>query len=281
MRKLGALASLMCIGVWAALALVAPAASAAERAPGQSHPAPSAAARPGHSKDPAQLAKTAKTDQPAQTAQAPKAPTATEAATATEALKGAKAVKGAKPAKADKTAKGAKAARTNTAGKPATKAPTAAPKSPNGAAKAGPTPGAASTSTGIGSDLAAALGSGGRLQLSGPLGAGPYTDTMAVVSGPDAAQPGTAPGGIRTPRPQPAVGNHTHPATRRVAGKPLAKVAGPWQGVSLKAASNLWVPIFFGLAVALFIVLQALVDRRDPKVSRAPERGDDDTIGFR
>ena len=35
-----------------------------------------------------------------------------------------------------------------------------------------------------------------------------------------------------------------------------------------------------GLAVALFILLQSLIDRRDPKVSRAPERGDDDTVGF-
>jgi hypothetical protein len=55
---------------------------------------------------------------------------------------------------------------------------------------------------------------------------------------------------------------------------------GPWPGVSLKAATRLTVPILFAAAVALFLLLQAFVDRRDPKVSRAPERGDDESVGF-
>lgn len=53
-----------------------------------------------------------------------------------------------------------------------------------------------------------------------------------------------------------------------------------WKGLSLQAATNLKVPIAFALAVALFVALQALIDRRDPKISRAPEHGDDDTVGF-
>jgi hypothetical protein len=55
---------------------------------------------------------------------------------------------------------------------------------------------------------------------------------------------------------------------------------GGWQGVSLKAATSLRVPIVFGAVVALFVLIQALIDRRDPKLSRAPERGEDDTVGF-
>ena len=55
---------------------------------------------------------------------------------------------------------------------------------------------------------------------------------------------------------------------------------GGWQGVSLRAATDLKVPIAFGAVVGLFVLLQALVDRWDPKLSKAPERGDDDTVGF-
>lgn len=50
--------------------------------------------------------------------------------------------------------------------------------------------------------------------------------------------------------------------------------------MSLQAAVDLRIPMLFGAAVLLFVLLQALVDRRDPKVARAPERGDDDTVGF-
>jgi hypothetical protein len=62
--------------------------------------------------------------------------------------------------------------------------------------------------------------------------------------------------------------------------EPLQLATGGWQGVSLRAATNLRVPILFGAAVLLFVLLQALVDRRDPKMSRAPERGHDDSVGF-
>jgi hypothetical protein len=55
---------------------------------------------------------------------------------------------------------------------------------------------------------------------------------------------------------------------------------GGWQGVSLRAATDLTVPLAFGAIVGVFVLLQALIDRWDPKVSRAPERGDDDTVGF-
>jgi hypothetical protein len=60
----------------------------------------------------------------------------------------------------------------------------------------------------------------------------------------------------------------------------MVLAAGPWRGPSMQAATKLSIPILFGAAVAVFALLQALVDRRDPKLSRAPERGDDDTVGF-
>lgn len=56
---------------------------------------------------------------------------------------------------------------------------------------------------------------------------------------------------------------------------------GAWQGPSLRTADGLLVPIIFGAGVALFLVVQALIDRRDPKLARAPSSNRDDTIGFK
>jgi hypothetical protein len=67
---------------------------------------------------------------------------------------------------------------------------------------------------------------------------------------------------------------------RGVTDIPMVIAGGGWKGVSLRAATNLKVPILFGVVVALFVLGQALIDRRDPKMSRAPERNDEDTVGF-
>jgi hypothetical protein len=72
----------------------------------------------------------------------------------------------------------------------------------------------------------------------------------------------------------------TNPAAAGEFNEPMIVAGGGWAGVSLNAATNLRVPIAFALAVALFILVQALIDRRDPKLSRAPERGDDDSAQF-
>jgi hypothetical protein len=61
---------------------------------------------------------------------------------------------------------------------------------------------------------------------------------------------------------------------------PMELPTGGGPFLSLQIATNLKVPILFGVAVALFVLGQALIDRRDPKMSRAPERNDDDTVGF-
>jgi hypothetical protein len=56
---------------------------------------------------------------------------------------------------------------------------------------------------------------------------------------------------------------------------------GGWAGLSTRAATDLKIPIAFGVVVGLFLLVQALIDRRDPKLSRAPERGDEETVGFK
>lgn len=53
-----------------------------------------------------------------------------------------------------------------------------------------------------------------------------------------------------------------------------------WAGDSLKESGKLKLPIALMAATALFMLVQALIDRRDPKVSDAPERPTDDSVGF-
>jgi hypothetical protein len=48
----------------------------------------------------------------------------------------------------------------------------------------------------------------------------------------------------------------------------------------LRAATSLSIPIVLEVAVAAFLILQAFVDRWDPKLVRAPRRSDQDTVGF-
>jgi hypothetical protein len=67
---------------------------------------------------------------------------------------------------------------------------------------------------------------------------------------------------------------------QRIVPGNMIGTGGPWQGPSLRTAGGLLVPIIFGAAVAMFLIGQALIDRRDPKLSRAPRSGRDDTVGF-
>lgn len=59
----------------------------------------------------------------------------------------------------------------------------------------------------------------------------------------------------------------------------MIATGGRWHP-TLRSASDLVVPIAVGVAVAFFVLVQALVDRRDPKLSSAPQRGREDTVGF-
>lgn len=55
---------------------------------------------------------------------------------------------------------------------------------------------------------------------------------------------------------------------------------GGWAQDSLQATARLRLPLGFLLAAAVFVLVQGLIDRRDPKVVRAPEHQSDDSVGF-
>jgi hypothetical protein len=133
-------------------------------------------------------------------------------------------------------------------------------------------------------------GSASSGRSSGPAPAA--TATPVPPSAPAAAPP-PSPGAVPAPvsaasgarRIAPPQASAT-PVIPRILGaggldEPMELASGPWHGLSLQAVTHLTVPILFAAAVALFVLLQALVDRRDPKVSRAPERGDEETVGFK
>jgi len=138
-----------------------------------------------------------------------------------------------------------------------------------------PASGTAVATTVPASRAAAAVGS--TTPASGPVVTNSDTGSSQVALG-------SSPGGTTPARPATsAVGRRaaaTRAAARSISDEPVALATGPWQGLSVQAATKLSIPIYFGAAVMLFILLQALVDRRDPKLSRAPERGEDDTVGF-
>jgi hypothetical protein len=51
-------------------------------------------------------------------------------------------------------------------------------------------------------------------------------------------------------------------------------------GGSLNAATGQRVPFALGALILIFVVVQWLIDRRDPKFVEAPAKKDDDSIGF-
>jgi hypothetical protein len=86
-----------------------------------------------------------------------------------------------------------------------------------------------------------------------------------------------------TAAPRPVVKHSPKPQTGllpTILNAPLNLAAGGLKDASLSASTDLKVPMLFGAAIGLFVLLQFLVDRRDPKLSSAPERGDDDSVGF-
>ena len=53
-----------------------------------------------------------------------------------------------------------------------------------------------------------------------------------------------------------------------------------WTRLSLRAGTRIELPLLFLVGVGLFILVQALIDRRDPKVSHAPEHHLDNAVLF-
>jgi hypothetical protein len=111
--------------------------------------------------------------------------------------------------------------------------------------------------------------------LPAPSGQGPARNLVALPSNPVGPPSGPPPA-------KPAAGSSARHAGSgpNVFDEPLVLASGPWHGLSLTAATKLSIPIAFGALVALFLLVQALIDRRDPKLSQAPRHSDDETVSF-
>jgi hypothetical protein len=60
----------------------------------------------------------------------------------------------------------------------------------------------------------------------------------------------------------------------------LGLLNGAVPGTSVRVAGKLRLPIALMVGGALFMLIQSLVDRRDPKVTHAPEHPQDDSLDF-
>jgi hypothetical protein len=62
----------------------------------------------------------------------------------------------------------------------------------------------------------------------------------------------------------------------------VAATGSLWQAMSLRTPVAWPLPAILRTVgfLLVFLLLQGRLDRRDPKLTRAPERSDEDTIGF-
>ena len=102
---------------------------------------------------------------------------------------------------------------------------------------------------------------------------------------PAGARPATASAGLSVrlrPPGEPASSSPiTVPQGERVVDAQQVVSIGPsWDGGSLNASPGQRVPFTLGALILIFVVVQWLIDRRDPKFVEAPARKDDDSIGF-
>jgi hypothetical protein len=87
------------------------------------------------------------------------------------------------------------------------------------------------------------------------------------------------------PRPPQRAPKRVPPTTiplgeRLVGSQPVIALGQGWAGGTLAADITITVPVALGGAALVFIVLQWLIDRRDPKYVEAPARKDEDSVGF-
>lgn len=179
---------------------------------------------------------------------------------------------------------------------------------PGRARKAAPASGSATTAHGHGSKAQPAQapappGQAGKSQKQAIAGSAPAAAaggnlTFTVISGGRSplilsltsatirtGDPVPAPAARPAAAPRPAGTRAKQPAGPAAAyqgsvDSPLVAVGRGLTGLSLQAETRLRVPIMFFLVVALFMAIQALIDRRDPKVVEAPEHSMDDSVGF-
>ena len=67
---------------------------------------------------------------------------------------------------------------------------------------------------------------------------------------------------------------------RAVVAQQVVSLGPSWDGSTLNASTGQRVPFTLGALILIFVVVQWLIDRRDPKFVEAPARKDDDSIGF-
>lgn len=73
----------------------------------------------------------------------------------------------------------------------------------------------------------------------------------------------------------------TGPREGQLAASPAAADAGSvWSAGGIGATTVLTVPIALGGLVAVFMVVQWLIDRRDPRLAEAPTLREENSVGF-
>lgn len=73
----------------------------------------------------------------------------------------------------------------------------------------------------------------------------------------------------------------TVPAGERlIDGQEAISIGSPWDGGSMDASTSQRVPFALGGLILIFVLVQWLIDRRDPKLVEAPARRHEDSIGF-
>jgi hypothetical protein len=67
---------------------------------------------------------------------------------------------------------------------------------------------------------------------------------------------------------------------RLIDGQEVISIGSPWDGGSIDASTSPRVPFALGGLILIFVFVQWLIDRRDPKLVEAPASRHEDSIGF-
>lgn len=96
---------------------------------------------------------------------------------------------------------------------------------------------------------------------------------VAAGAAPNLAGRASAPGALH-------VSATTVPLGERAGGTGVISPSELWSGGALNVGTILSVPLALGGLGVAFVVVQWLIDRRDPKFVDAPAREEDDSVGF-
>jgi hypothetical protein len=141
------------------------------------------------------------------------------------------------------------------------------------------------------------VGSGGKNRLGRPYG-GQVTVTSAQLlsgfpaqGGPGGALGGEGAAGARgarsatdrlrpTDRPASSLAITLPAGERLIDGQGVISIGSRWDGGSMDASTSQRVPFALGGLILIFVFVQWLIDRRDPKLVEAPASRHEDSIGF-